>query len=235
MQDLDFNTLEARRVDDSVVATLMRNVYLWMTAALAITGLTALVTARSEMMINFIFGNQLIWIGLLIAELVLVIWLSARIEKMSFSTATVMFILYSVVNGLTLSVIFIAYEIGSIATTFFIAAGMYAGMALIGFFTKKDLSAIGKFGLMALIGLIIAMVVNMFVQSSGLDLLISGIGVIVFAGLTAYDSQKIRNTLALADDVNDITMKFALMGALTLYLDFINLFLYLLRIFGNKK
>ena len=235
MQDLDFNTLEARRVDDSVVATLMRNVYLWMTAALAITGLTALVTARSEMMINFIFGNQLIWIGLLIAELVLVIWLSARIEKMSFSTATVMFILYSVVNGLTLSVIFIAYEIGSIATTFFIAAGMYAGMALIGFFTKKDLSAIGKFGLMALIGLIIAMVVNMFVQSSGLDLLISGIGVIVFAGLTAYDSQKIRNTLAFADDVNDITMKLALMGALTLYLDFINLFLYLLRIFGNKK
>ncbi|MBQ9339118.1 MAG: Bax inhibitor-1/YccA family protein [Paludibacteraceae bacterium] len=235
MENLDFNTLEARRADDSVVATLMRNVYLWMTAALVITGLTAMLTAQSEALVALIFSSQWTWLGLLIAELVLVIWLSARIEKISFTTATIMFIVYSAINGLTLSSIFLVYEIGSIELTFFIAAGMYAAMALIGSFTKKDLSGIGKFLIMTLIGLIIAMVVNIFIRNAMFDFVVSVIGVVVFAGLTAYDAQKIRNSLAMAEDVNDSTMKYALLGALTLYLDFINLFLYLLRIFGNRK
>lgn len=235
MDNLDFNTLEARRADDSVVATLMRNVYLWMTAALVITGLTAMLTARSEALISMIFGQSWVWISLMIAEVVLVVWLAARIEKMSFTTATIMFVVYSVINGLTLSSIFLVYSLGSIEMTFFIAAGMYAAMALIGSFTKKDLSGIGKFALMALIGLIIAMIVNIFIGSAQFDFIISIVGVLVFAGLTAYDSQKIRNSLSMAEDVNDMTMKFALMGALTLYLDFINIFLYLLRLFGNRK
>ena len=235
MENLDFNTLEARRADDSVVATLMRNVYLWMTAALVITGLTAMLTAQSEALVALIFSSQWTWLGLIIAELVLVIWLSARIEKISFTTATIMFIVYSAINGLTLSSIFLVYEIGSIELTFFIAAGMYAAMALIGSFTKKDLSGIGKFLLMALIGLIIATVVNIFLRNAMFDFVVSVIGVVVFAGLTAYDAQKIRNSLAMAEDVNDSTMKYSLLGALTLYLDFINLFLYLLRIFGSRK
>ena len=235
MENLDFNTLEARKVEDSVVATLMRNVYMWMTAALVITGLVAMLTARSEALVAFLFGNSWIWTALLIVEMILVIWLSARIDKLSFAAATGMYVIYSIVNGLTLSVIFLAYEIGSIATTFFIAAGMYAAMALIGSFTKKDLSGIGKFALMALFGLIIAMIVNFFLNNTMLDFIISVIGVVVFAGLTAWDSQKIRNTLTMADEVNDTTMKIALLGALTLYLDFINLFLYLLRIFGDRK
>lgn len=235
MENLDFETLEARRAEDSVVAALMRNVYLWMTAALAITGLTAMFTAQSETLVSLLFTNNWVWIALLVAEVVLVIYLSAKIGDMSFTKATVMYIIYSFLNGLTFSFIFLAYEIGSIATTFFIAAGMYAVMALVGSFTKKDLSGIGKFALMALIGLIIAMVVNIFLHNPIFDLIVSGIGVLVFAGLTAYDSQKIRNTLSMADEVNDSTMKIALMGALSLYLDFINLFLYLLRIFGGGK
>ena len=131
MQDLDFETLEARKVDDSVVASLMRNVYLWMTAALAITGLTAMLTARSEMLMSFLYSSSWVWTGLLILEIVLVIWLLARLEKLSFTVATLMFIVYSVLNGLTFSFIFLAYKIGSIATTFYIAAGMFAVMALL--------------------------------------------------------------------------------------------------------
>jgi len=234
MENLDFNSIETTRRDETVVATLMRNVYLWMTLALVITGLTAALTAKSEAMLSFIFGGKYTFIGLIIAELVLVFILAGRIQKMSFSTATLMFILYSVVNGLTLSAIFVVYSMGSIATTFFITAGTFAALAVYGTITKKDLSGWGKFLFYALIGLIIAGIVNIFMHNTIFDFVVSVIGVVIFAGLTAYDSQKIRQMMATASEVNDSTMKLALIGSLSLYLDFINLFLYLLRIFGSR-
>ncbi|MBO4370300.1 MAG: Bax inhibitor-1/YccA family protein [Paludibacteraceae bacterium] len=215
---------------------LMRNVYGWMSLALAVTGVVAYLTATSPSVLSMVFGNQLVWIGLMIAEIVLVLVLSARIHKMSFNTAALMFVVYSVVNGLTLSVIFLAYTMSSIASTFFVAAGMFAAMALIGSFIKRDLSGFGRFALMALIGLIIASVVQIFWQNDTFSLIVSGIGVLLFSGLTAYDAQKIKRMLADCDDEADETaQKIALLGSLSLYLDFINLFLYLLRFLGNRR
>ena len=235
MENLDFNSIEGTRYKDSVVSTLMRNVYLWMTLALVITGLTAMVTAKNVALMTFIFTNTWALILLMVLQLGLVVYLSARLNKMSFSTATMVFILYSVVTGVTFSSIFVAFSISSIATTFFITAGMFAAMALVGSFTKKDLSGIGKFALMALIGLIIAGVVNMFLRNTMMDFIVSGIGVLVFAGLTAYDSQKIRQMLLMQGEINEGSQKLALYGSLSLYLDFINLFLYLLRFFGSSR
>lgn len=237
MENLDFNTLGTTRHDDAIVAGLMRNVYVWMTAALVITGLCALLTAKSQAMVTFLLTNSWAYIALMIAELVLVFILSARIGKMSFEKATLMFIGYSALNGVTLSSIFLVNSLSSIATTFFICAAMFATLAGIGTVTKKDLSAVGKFCYLAVIGLIIAAVVNLFLHNPLFDLIVSAIGVLIFAGLTAYDSQKIRQMLEMAGDVNsgsEGTMKLALMGSLSLYLDFINLFLYLLRFFGRR-
>ena len=235
MNNLDFNSIESTRYSDSVVATLMRNVYIWMTLALVITGLTAMVTAKSEALMTFIFTNNWALIALMILQLGLVFYFSARINRMSFSTATAVFILYSAITGLTFSSIFVVFSMSSIATTFFITAGMFAAMALVGSFTKKDLSGIGKFALMALIGLIIAGIVNMFLRNAMMDFIVSGIGVLVFAGLTAYDSQKIRQMLQMQSEINESTQKLALLGSLSLYLDFINIFLYLLRFFGSSR
>ena len=235
MNNLDFNSIESTRYSDSVVATLMRNVYIWMTLALVITGLTAMVTAKSEALMTFIFTNNWAVIALMILQLGLVFYFSARINRMSFSTATAVFILYSAITGLTFSSIFVVFSMSSIATTFFITAGMFAAMALVGSFTKKDLSGIGKFALMALIGLIIAGIVNMFLRNAMMDFIVSGIGVLVFAGLTAYDSQKIRQMLQMQSEINESTQKLALLGSLSLYLDFINIFLYLLRFFGSSR
>ena len=235
MNNLDFNSIESTRYSDSVVATLMRNVYIWMTLALVITGLTAMVTAKSEALMTFIFTNNWALIALMILQLGLVFYFSARINRMSFSTATAVFILYSAITGLTFSSIFVVFSMSSIATTFFITAGMFAAMALVGSFTKKDLSGIGKFALMALIGLIIAGIVNMFLRNAMMDFIVSGIGVLVFAGLTAYDSQKIRQMLQMQSEINESTQKLALFGSLSLYLDFINIFLYLLRFFGSSR
>ena len=235
MDNLDFNSIESTRYSDSVVATLMRNVYIWMTLALVITGLTAMVTAKSEALMTFIFTNNWAFIALMILQLGLVFYFSARINRMSFSTATAVFILYSAITGLTFSSIFVVFSMNSIATTFFITAGMFAAMALVGSFTKKDLSGMGKFALMALIGLIIAGIVNMFLRNAMMDFIVSGIGVLVFAGLTAYDSQKIRQMLQMQSEINESTQKLALFGSLSLYLDFINIFLYLLRFFGSSR
>ena len=235
MDNLDFNSIESTRYSDSVVATLMRNVYIWMTLALVITGLTAMVTAKSEALMTFIFTNNWALIALMILQLGLVFYFSARLNRMSFSTATAVFILYSAITGLTFSSIFVVFSMSSIATTFFITAGMFAAMALVGSFTKKDLSGMGKFALMALIGLIIAGIVNMFLRNAMMDFIVSGIGVLVFAGLTAYDSQKIRQMLQMQSEINESTQKLALLGSLSLYLDFINIFLYLLRFFGSSR
>ena len=213
---------------------LMRKVYVWMTLALAITGLTAYGVATSPGVLQTIYGNPSVMWGIAIAELILVITVSSAINRLSLSVATLLFVLYSVLNGALFSSIFLVYTASSIATVFFITAGTFAAMALVGYTTKTDLSSMGKILLMALIGMIIATIVNLFVKSTGLDLIISYIGVLVFVGLTAYDSQKIKQMLLQAPDAGEGAQKVALLGALSLYLDFINLFLYLLRIFGRR-
>ena len=217
-------------------STLLRSVYVWMTLALIITGFVSMYVAQSYQLISFIFGNKLALWGMLIAELAVVFYLSARINSISFTKATVMFIIYSILNGATLVSIFLVYTMSSIASTFFVAAGTFGVMALYGYVTKSDLTRIGNICLMALIGLIIATLVSMFWQNSMLQMIITYVGVILFVGLTAYDSQKIKRLLT-ADgiEVTEETQKIALLGALTLYLDFINLFLYLLRLLGDRK
>lgn len=215
---------------------LFRSVYLWMSMALVITGLSALVVADSPALLSAIFNNRFVFYILLFGELGLVWYMSARIHSMSFTAATSLFIFYSVLNGVTLSVIFLLYTLSSIASTFFIAAGTFAVMCLFGYLTKKDLSSIGNLCFMALIGLIIATVVNIFWQNETFYWIVSYAGVLIFVGLTAYDTQKIkRMLLSEGTEVNETTRKIALLGALNLYLDFINLFLYLLRILGNRK
>ena len=214
---------------------LMRKVYLWMTLALVITGFTAYYVASSETLITAIMTNQILFWGLVIGELALVFGLSAAINKLSLTTATLMFVLYSVINGVTLSFIFLVYTYSSITNVFFITAGTFAVMALFGYFTKTDLTSIGKILMMALIGIIIATIVNFFTKSEGLAVILNYLGVLVFVGLTAYDSQKIKQMLLTALDAGEGAQKLALLGALSLYLDFINLFLYLLRIFGSRR
>ena len=213
---------------------LMRKVYVWMTMALAITGICAYGVAQSPSLMQLLFSNSMtIWV-LFIAELGLVFYTTARIDKLSLTTATSLFVLYSALNGVPLSSIFAIYAGATIAKVFFITAGTFAAMAVYGYVTKADLSKMGQILFMALIGLIIATVVNIFLKSAMFDLILSYIGVGIFVGLTAWDSQKIKRMLAVQTDMSETAQKIALMGALTLYLDFINLFLYLLRIFGNR-
>lgn len=212
---------------------LMRKVYVWMSLALVITGFTAFFVASTPSLMSLIFNSGLIW-GLVIAELALVWGVSAAINKISLTTATLLFTLYSVINGATLSIIFFAYTMSSIATVFFITSGTFGAMALYGYFTKKDLTSWGRILFMALIGLIIASLVNIFLKSSGMDLVISYLGVLIFVGLTAYDSQKIKEMMLAAPDAGEGMQKIALLGALSLYLDFINLFIHLLRLFGRR-
>ena len=220
---------------NAVFAKLMRSVYLWMVLALVITGLTAAYVASSPGYISALVNNPVLFYGVIIAELALVFILSGRIHKMSFTSASLMFILYSLLTGVSLSTIFLAYTESSIATTFLITAGTFGTMSLVGFVTKKDLSKLGGILFMALIGLIIATVVNIFLVSDTLGWIINYVGVLIFVGLTAYDTQKIKQMMReYGTDINEQTQKMALMGSLSLYLDFINMFLYLLRIFGNR-
>ena len=219
------------------VNSFIQSVYNWMAIGLGLTGITAFFTANSPTMMQLIFSNQLLFFGLLIGELVLVFTISARIGKMQASTATGLFVLYAVLNGLTLSVIFLAYTASSIASTFFICAGTFLACSIYGMVTKRDLTSMGGFMMMGLIGIIIASVVNMFVKSSGMSLIISYIGVLVFVGLTAYDTQKLKHmAMTQPDDAGAaVVRKGAIIGALTLYLDFINMFLMMLRIFGGGR
>jgi hypothetical protein len=214
---------------------LMRKVYVWMTLALVITGVTAYGVATSPGLMMAIATNKLLFWGLIIAEFGLVVAISAAINKLSLTTATLLFVLYSVINGATLSFIFAIYTMSSIASVFFITAGTFAVMAVIGYTTKKDLTSMGKILFMALIGIIIATIVNIFLKSTGLQMIVSYLGVLTFVGLTAYDSQKIKQMLLMAPDAGEGAQKIALLGALSLYLDFVNLFIYLLRIFGRRE
>lgn len=213
---------------------LMKKVYVWMTLALVITGMASWLVANSPALLATIFTNRILFFGMIIAEFGLVIWLTAGIRKMSLTTATLLFILYSVVNGVTMASIFVVYTMESIATTFFITAGTFGAMSLVGYKTSKDLSGLGRYLIMALIGLIIATIVNIFVGSSMMAMIISYAGVLIFVGLTAYDTQKIKEMFMYADEYDPDVQKYAVLGSLTLYLDFINLFLYLLRIFGRR-
>jgi len=212
---------------------LIRKVYVWMCAALLITAGTAYRVSTSEELLRLIFSSKLSFFGLIIAQFAIVWFLSARIKSLSFTTATILFALYSILMGVTMSCIFVAYTQSSIASTFFITAGTFAVMSIYGYTTKKDLTSIGNLLFMALVGLIIAMLVNFFLKSSIMDLVISCIGVLIFVGLTAYDTQKIK---ALINQENtEENQKMAIIGSLMLYLDFINLFLFLLRIFGRRR
>ena len=214
---------------------LMRKVYLWMTLALAITGFTAYYVATNETLLTALYTNQILFWGLVIGELALVFGLSAAINKLSLMTATLMFVLYSVVNGATMSFIFLVYTASSITSVFLITAVTFAVMAFLGYFIKIDLTSMGKILMMALIGIIIATIVNIFLKSSGMAMILNYLGVLVFVGLTAYDSQKIKQMLLMAPDAGEGAQKIALLGALSLYLDFINLFIYLLRILGTRR
>ena len=218
------------------VNEFIRSVYNWMAIGLGLTGVVAFYVSNSETLMKLIFGNQIIFFGLIIGELVLVFTISARVHKMQASTATYLFVLYAALNGATLSAIFLIYTSSSITSTFFICAATFIASSIYGMVTKRDLTSMGQFMFMGLIGIVIASVVNLFVRSSGMSLVVSYIGVVVFVGLTAYDTQKLR-TMALSQPAgldSGTVRKGVILGALTLYLDFINLFLMLLRILGNR-
>jgi FtsH-binding integral membrane protein len=216
-------------------ASFMTKVYGWMSVALLITGFVAMFTASTPAMIEFIFGNMIVFWGLFIGEVLLVGYLASAISGMSANMATAIFLSYAAINGLTLSAIFLIYTAGSIASTFFITAGTFAVMSVYGYFTKTDLTSMGNLLFMALIGLVIASVVNIFLKSEMLYWISTYVGVIIFVGLTAYDTQKVKEMNVIGNEGTDDDRKEAISGALTLYLDFIGLFLYLLRIFGNRK
>ncbi len=219
------------------VNEFIRSVYNWMAIGLALTGFVAYYVANTPALVEVIFGNRILFFGLIIGELALVFMISARIQKMQASTATALFVVYSILNGATLSFVFLVYTASSITSTFFICAATFVACSIYGWTTKRDLTSIGGFMTMGLIGIIIASVVNMFFRSSAMSMIISYIGVIVFVGLTAYDTQHLK-TMAInqPDDLEaGVVRKGAILGALKLYLDFINLFLMLLRILGGNR
>jgi uncharacterized protein len=215
-------------------ASFITKVYSWMSLGLLITAFTAFVVAATPSLFNLVYGNKLVFYILLFLPLGVVWFLSARIHKMNATTAILAFVFYAMVNGLTLSFIFTRYSIGSIASTFFVTAGTFAAMSAYGYFTKQDLTKFGNLLKMALIGLILATIVNLFWANSILYWVSTYAGILIFIGLTAYDTQKIKDMYVAAEHGEEVAQKTAIMGALSLYLDFINLFLYLLRIFGSR-
>ncbi|RZK23584.1 MAG: Bax inhibitor-1/YccA family protein [Hymenobacter sp.] len=219
-----------------IQARFFAQVYGWMATGLGLTGGMALLAASSPALMEFVFGNRFVFFGLIIAELVLVGFLSARIFQWSRAQAQAAFIGYALLNGVTMSVIFLAYTADSIASTFFTTALMFGVMSAFGYFTKMDLSGWGKLLSMLLIGLVIAMVVNMFWGNSMLNLITSFIGVFLFTALAAYDTQKLKQIAFLGvTEGEEVGHKASILGALTLYLDFVNLFLFLLRFFGRRR
>jgi len=213
----------------------MVRVYNWMTAGLGITGFMAFYISNSPAMMNIIFGNPIMPIALIITQIGLVFWLATRVMQMSASKATGVFMLYAGLTGITFSAIFMAYTTASIFSTFLVTAGTFGTMSMYGYTTKKDLTSWGSFLFMGLIGIIIASLVNMFMQSSMMHMIITYAGVLIFVGLTAYDTQKIKEMNILGNEGTEEDTKEAIRGALTLYLDFINLFLMLLRLMGDRR
>lgn len=221
----------------SIQTTFINKVYVWMGLALTITGIVAMRVADSGAFMGMFTGasSAMPFYILIAIEFGLVWWMVSRIDSMSSGFATALFILYSALNGVTLSVLFYVYTSASIASTFFITAGTFGICSAYGYFTKKDLTSLGGFLFMGLIGVIIATVVNIFLASSTLYWIISYAGVAIFIGLTAYDTQKIKKMSLELDSDSEQGKKGAVMGALALYLDFINMFIFLLRIFGERR
>lgn len=226
-----------RPTTEVMVNDFVRSVYNWMCIGLSLTGFVAFYVSNSEAMLRLVFGNQIIFFGLIIAELAMVFSLVSRVSKMRAGTATSLFVFYSALNGVTLSFIFLLYTSVSIVSTFFICSATFLACSVYGWSTKKDLTSFGGFLVMGLFGIIIASLVNIFIRSSTMHMMISYIGVFVFVGLTAYDTQKLKN-MALSQPAGldgAVIRKGAILGALSLYLDFINLFLFLLRILGQGR
>src|SRR5580658_8047009 len=205
--------------------------YRWMTLGLATTGVVALAVAHSPASLELLLGNRILFYALLFGQLGLAVALSSLATRVSTAAAALMFFAYAGLTGVTFSTLFLVYTASSIAATFFVTAGAFAGLSVFGMATKRDLSAVGRFGLFALIGVILASLVNMFLRSSGLELIISIAGVLLFAGLTAYDTQRLKDLFRRSD----ASANLPLIGALTLYLDFINMFLFLLRFTGRRR
>jgi uncharacterized protein len=219
-----------------VVNAFMRGVYAWMSAGLGLTALLAFYVASTPSIQQVVYGTPMLLFGLIIAQLGIVVALSAAVHKLSAAAATGLFMFYSALNGVTLSFIFLVYTAASITTTFVVCAGMFGAMSIYGLTTKKDLTSWGSFLFMGLIGIIIASVVNIFLRSPMMHFAISGIGVLVFVGLTAYDTQKLQRMGESAPMGDSLALRRGtILGALTLYLDFINLFLMLLRLFGQSR
>lgn len=218
----------------ALVQSFFMQVYGWMTSGLLATGILAYYTAHSPWLLSVIFGSKLVFYGLLLANLGIVFVLSRSIQSLSATAASFLFFVYASLNGLTLASIFLLYTYSSIANVFFITAGTFGAMSAYGYLTKADLSKWGSILFMSVIGLVIATLVNVFLQSSTLMWLLTYAGVLIFVALTAYDTQRLKEMAYSLDD-EEMAGKFAVLGALTLYLDFINLFLYLLRIFGKRR
>lgn len=219
-----------------IQARFFAQVYGWMAAGLGLTGGIAMFASTSPELINFVFGTRFVFLGLIILELVVVGFLSARIFDWSLGKVQAAFVGYAILNGVTLSCVFLAYTSASIASTFFVTAGTFGVMSLFGYFTKADLSGWGKLLSMAVIGLVIALVVNIFLNNSVLEIVTSFIGVLIFTALAAYDTQKLKQLALLGvTEGEETSHKASILGALTLYLDFVNLFLFLLRIFGRRR
>jgi uncharacterized protein len=217
--------------------TFLRSVYNWMAIGLGLTGFTAYYVANNEAMTKIIYGTPGLTLILFLVLIGFVFFLSARIQKIKASTATALFSMYAILNGVVFSSIFLIYTSSSIFSTFIICSATFLGCSIYGMVTKRDLTSLGSFMFMGLLGIIIASLVNIFIQSSAMQMIISYVGVIVFVGLTAYDTQKLKNMSVTmpADATGAMVRKGAIMGALTLYLDFINLFIMLLHIFGSRR
>ncbi|MEA2329451.1 MAG: uncharacterized protein QOE68_4410 [Thermoanaerobaculia bacterium] len=217
---------------ESRTRAFIRSVYAWMFGGLLTTAFAAMWVVMSPAMQQLVLGTPFVRIGLIFAELGIVFWLSFRIRTMAPSTAAAAFLVYSLLNGLTLSVIFYAYRLPTIELAFVTAAGMFGAMSIYGMVTKRDLTSWGSFFMMGLFGIVICMLINLFLKSDGMSFVISILGVFIFLGLTAWDNQKLK---VMATATGPEQESFAVIGALTLYLDFINLFLFLLRLFGGRR
>jgi hypothetical protein len=228
------NQVSRERIQASE-SSFMSSVYLWMSLGLFLSAFASMWVMTQPALLKLIFSNSLVLFGIIAVELIMVIWLSAQALKMSDALATALFCGYALLNGVTLASIFFIYTMGSIATTFAITAGTFLFFSVYGFTTKKDLTSIGSLCMMGLFGVIIASVVNIFLKSDMLMWVSTFIGIAVFLGLIAYDTQKLKALHAMGFDNPEIQKKGAILGALTLYLDFINLFILLLRIFGRRR
>ena len=231
MNSFSYNPAEQKLI----LTGFVNKVYAWMSVALAISALAAVFVADTPAVRDIVLGNKFAFYGLLIAEFGLVVAIAGAINRMSSMTATLLFVLYSLVNGLTLSVVFLVFTASSIGTTFFVTAGTFGVMSIIGYTTKRDLTSMGNLLIMALVGMLIGSLVNFFVQSTAFGYVLTYLGILVFVGLTAYDTQKIKEMGQAGFETSDGMQKGAILGALTLYLDFINLFLLLLNLFGNRR